>query len=248
MSARILLVEDEANLARVIRLNLELEGYRVTHAPTGEAARSAMREGCDLIVLDVMLPDTDGMSLCREMRLARDRTPVLMLTALGETSDRVAGLAAGADDYLPKPFVLAELLARIAALLRRAGWSDEANHDVATFGAARVDFTAHEATVHGEPLALTALEFELLRHFVAHPGVALSREALLEHVWAVSGQNTTRTVDNFVMRLRRHFEPDPQNPRHFLSVRGVGYKFVASPSSPPSPLSPLGPAARTQST
>lgn len=230
MSARILLVEDEDHLARVVQLNLELEGYRVTHAATGAAARAALREGgFEAVVLDVMLPDADGMALCREMRAARDRTPVMMLTALGGTRDRVAGLDAGADDYLPKPFVLAELLARLAALLRRAAWSDEPPHDLARFGAARVDFTAHEASVDGAAVSLTALEFDLLRHFIARAGQVLTREALLEEVWGVSGQNTTRTVDNFVMRLRRHFEPDPQTPRHFVSVRGVGYKFVAEP-------------------
>lgn len=230
MSARILLVEDEDHLAQVIALNLELEGHRVTRAATGAAARAALRDDHDLVLLDVMLPDADGMALCREMRLRGDHTPVLMLTALGDSGHRVAGLRAGADDYLPKPFVLAELLARVGAMLRRAGWTgNPAPHEVAAFGDAEVDFTAHEAAMGGVAITLTALEFDLLRYFTAHPHKAHPREVLLEEVWEVSGQNTTRTVDNFVMRLRRHFEPDPQNPRHFVSVRGVGYKFVPDP-------------------
>ena len=231
MSARrILIVEDEDHLARVVRLNLQLDGYRVEVAPDGARARAALGAGgFDLVVLDVMLPDADGMELCRAMRKGGDLTPVLMLTAMGETADRVAGLQSGADDYLPKPFELAELRARVGALLRRASWTGStppASREVARFGRVEVDFAAHEARVDGAAVALTALELELLRYFIDRPGRALSREQLLEDVWGVSGSNTTRTVDNFVMRLRRHFEPHPGQPRHFVSVRGVGYKFV----------------------
>lgn len=231
MSARrILLVEDEDHLARVIRMNLQLDGHAVQVAPDGARARAALDGGgFDLVLLDVMLPDADGMELCREMRAEGDLTPVLMLTAMGETGDRIAGLASGADDYLPKPFELAELRARVAALLRRARWSETqppAQSLTVCFGAVEVDFDAHEARVGGEPVSMTALEFDLLRYFVDRSGKVLSRERLLEEVWGVSGSNTTRTVDNFVMRLRRHFEPEPGRPRHFVSVRGVGYKFV----------------------
>lgn len=228
---RILIVEDEDHLARVVRLNLQLDGHAVQVAADGAAARRAWAAGgFDLVLLDVMLPDTDGMDLCRERRAAGDRTPVLMLTALGETGDRISGLESGADDYLPKPFELAELRARVGALLRRASWSESqppAARDVARFGAAEVDFDGHEARVAGQVISLTALELDLLRYFIERPGRVLSREQLLEDVWGVSGSNTTRTVDNFVMRLRRHFEPDAGQPRHFVSVRGVGYKFVA---------------------
>lgn len=227
---RILLVEDEDHLARVIRMNLQLDGHVVELAPTGAKARGALSDaGFDLVLLDVMLPDADGMELCRGMRAAGDLTPVLMLTALGETPDRIAGLQSGADDYLPKPFELAELRARVAALLRRAGWSETAPPTppaVTRFGGAEIDFAGHEARVDGQPVSLTALELELVRYFVDRPGKALSREQLLEDVWGVSGSNTTRTVDNFVMRLRRHFEPEPGHPRYFVSVRGVGYKFM----------------------
>lgn len=231
---RVLLVEDEAHLGAVIAMNLQLDGHAVTHVTTGAAARQALdRARFHLVLLDVMLPDTDGMALCRQMRRVGDRTPVLMLTALGETADRVAGLDAGADDYLPKPFELAELRARVAAMLRRGRWTEAAAgepaappREIVRFGRAVVDFTAHEAAIDGEPITLTALELDLLRYFVARPDRAISREQLLEDVWGVSGSNTTRTVDNFVMRLRRHFEPRPSRPRHFVSVRGVGYKFV----------------------
>ncbi len=231
MSARrILIVEDEDHLARVVRLNLELDGFRVDVAPDGARARAALAsDAFDLIVLDVMLPDADGMDLCRAMRARGDLTPVLMLTAMGETGDRIAGLQSGADDYLPKPFELAELRARVGALLRRARWAESkppVAPETLRFGAAEVDFAAHEAWMDGQPVALTALELELLRYFADRPGRALSREQLLEDVWSVSGSNSTRTVDNFVMRLRRHFEPEPGQPRHFVSVRGVGYKFV----------------------
>lgn len=227
---RILIVEDEDHLARVVRLNLQLDGYRVDVAPDGARAQAALAaEGYDLVVLDVMLPDADGMDICRAMRADGDRTPVLMLTAMGETGDRIAGLQAGADDYLPKPFELAELRARVGALLRRASWAEShppAARETLRFGAAEIDFAAHEASMDGEPVTLTALELDLLRYFAERAGRALSREQLLEDVWSVSGSNSTRTVDNFVMRLRRHFEPEPGQPRHFVSVRGVGYKFV----------------------
>lgn len=227
---RILLVEDEDHLARVIRMNLQLDGHAVTHVPTRSSARQALGDAFDLILLDVMLPDGDGMSLCREMRAAGDLTPVLMLTALGQTGDRIAGLDAGADDYLPKPFELAELRARVAALLRRARWADNTppvTPRLARFGEAEIDFARYEVRLSGESITLTALEFDLLRYFFDRPGEVLSREKLLEDVWGVAGTNTTRTVDNFVMRLRRHFEPEPARPRHFVSVRGVGYKFLA---------------------
>ncbi len=233
MSHRILLVEDEEHLARVIRMNLQLDGHVVRHVATGAAARGALGDGFDLVLLDVMLPDADGMELCRGMRGAGDFTPVLMLTALDQTPDRVAGLDAGADDYLPKPFELAEMRARVAALLRRARWLESSPpsppkaDDAARFGEAEIHFDRHEASMAGEPVSLTALELDLLRYFVERPGRALAREQLLEDVWGVAGSNTTRTVDNFVMRLRRHFEPEPGQPRHFVSVRGVGYKFVA---------------------
>lgn len=224
---RILIVEDEQHLALLLQMNLELEGYRIELASTGRQARQAMAVSgpFDLVILDVMLPDANGMDLCSGWRAQDMRGPILMLTALGQTEDRVEGLNAGADDYLAKPFALPELLARVSALLRRSRWADSPRA-VLKFGQAAVDFEAREASAHGAPVELTRLEFDLLRYFSERPGKAIAREVLLEEVWGVAGSNTTRTVDNFVMRLRRHFESQPSRPRHFVSVRGVGYKFM----------------------
>lgn len=229
---RILLVDDEQHLATGLKLNFELEGYRVDVATTGrEATRLlAQPEPYDVIVLDVMLPDLDGFTLCRRLRHAGNLTPVIMLTARTSIDDRVEGLEAGADDYLPKPFELNELLARVNSLLRRRRWDnrDELSaqgHARLVFGDADIDFDSHKVTVGGDALKLTKLELDLLRYFAEHPGVVISREALLEHVWGVHQHTNTRTVDNFIVRLRRYFEPTPSSPRFFISVRGAGYRF-----------------------
>ncbi|RMG93596.1 MAG: DNA-binding response regulator [Deltaproteobacteria bacterium] len=238
---KVLVVEDEPHLSSALKLNLELEGYDVRTAATGREAAAAFLEGVhfDVVVLDVMLPDVDGFELCRKMRDAGHRAPVLMLTARGATKDRVAGLEAGADDYLTKPFELAELLARIRSLLRRRKWLEDdeptaTDGSVARFGQAVVDFDRHEATVRGEPVHLTKLELDLLRYFVSHPHRVLSRDELLENVWKIRHASSPRMVDNFVMRLRRHFEDDPTRPRFFVSVRGAGYKFVPPAETAPS--------------
>ena len=227
------MVEDEPHLSSALKLNLELEGYEVQTAGSGREAASALLsdEGFDVLLLDVMLPDVDGFELCRRLREAGNRAPVLMLTARGATADRVAGLESGADDYLTKPFELAELLARIRSLLRRRRWHEDrdpkgADRTVARFGEAVVDFDRHEVTVRGAPRHLTKLELDLLRYFLAHPRRVLSRDELLENVWKIRHASSPRMVDNFVMRLRRHFEDDPSSPRFFLSVRGAGYKFM----------------------
>ncbi len=230
-TARILVVEDERHLAAGLKLNLEMEGHQVEIAPTGREATRLLAgpEPFDLVVLDVALPDTDGFTICRRLREAGILTPVLMLTARSEVADRVKGLEAGADDYLVKPFDLDELLARVASQLRRRTWERQAAHDPERsryrFGQAEVDFESHEAWMRGQPVELTHLEMELLRYFASHPRRVISRQELLEKVWGLKSYPHTRTVDNFVLRLRRRFEPDPRRPVHFLSVRGAGYKF-----------------------
>lgn len=235
---RLLVVEDERHLAAGLKLNLELEGFDVDVAESGrEAGYFLVRPHVyGLIVLDVMLPDFDGFELCAKLRSSDNYIPVIMLTARSSPSDRVRGLEAGADDYLVKPFELSELLARIRSLLRRRRWDSNSSRrdmDSATlqFGAVRVDFDLHEVRVGGEPLQLTQLELALLRYFGEHPDRVIRRDELLENVWQLQNYPNTRTVDNFVLRLRKYFEPDPARPVHFVSVRGLGYRFcpVAGP-------------------
>lgn len=229
---RLLVVEDEEHLATGLKLNLELEGYEVDIAGTAREAgeRLLNPDGYDVIVLDVMLPDVSGFDLCKKIRASGNYTPVIMLTARGSADDRVHGLESGADDYLTKPFELDELLARVRSMLRRREWerSEENNlaQGVVRFGRAEVSFDAHEVSADGVPIALTRLELDLLRYFVQNPGRVLSREELLEQVWKLRSSSSSRTVDNFISRLRRHFEIDPSKPQHFLSIRGAGYKFV----------------------
>lgn len=226
---RILVVEDEEHLAAGLQLNFQLEGFEVTVARTGrDAGVSILHQQFDLIVLDVMLPDLNGFALCQKLRETGNRTPVLMLTARDSVEDRVEGLNVGADDYLTKPFELSELIARVRSLLRRRQWErtgEAPPESTYRFGACEVDFDRHVATCNGEPRHLTKLEFDLLRYFATNPGRVLSREELQEQVWNLNFPNR-RMVDNFILRLRRHFEPDPQDPVYFVSVRGAGYKFV----------------------
>lgn len=232
---RLLVVEDEEHLAAGLRLNLELEGYSVVRAATGREARELLLDptGYGAIILDIMLPDFDGFELCRHLRRAGNLTPVIMLTARSSPDDRVRGLDAGADDYLVKPFQLSELLARVRSVLRRSAWDRDAKPssggDLLEFGHARIDFDTHEATVNGVAVALTQLEIDLVRYFAGNANRVLSREELLEHVWKLRNYPNTRTVDNFIVRLRKLFEVDPANPVYFLSVRGRGYRFVTQP-------------------
>ncbi len=230
---RLLIVEDEEHLAAGLKLNLELEGYRVDVAATAKEAGQRLLDpsGYDAIVLDVMLPDVNGFDLCRKFREAGNFIPVIMLTARSSPEDRVLGLEAGADDYLVKPFELGELLARVRSVLRRQRWEQtsgsNAKASTLAFGNAEINFDTHEVTVQGEPVQLTQLELDLLRYFAENAGRVLSRTELLERVWKLRNYGNTRTVDNFISRLRRRFEDDPSSPTHFLSVRGAGYKFVA---------------------
>jgi two-component system alkaline phosphatase synthesis response regulator PhoP len=231
-SARVLVVEDDPHLAAGVMENLRAEGYEVESAGDGAAALAWLRErSCALIVLDVMLPGIDGLSVCRSLREQGNTTPVLFLTARGDPADRVRGLEAGGDDYLAKPFHLAEFLARVRAILRRWDWYRGASATAATavlrFGGNEVDFRAFRARAwNGEPQELTEKEAMILKVLAEHAGEIVSREDLLEHVWGYDVFPSTRTVDNFILRLRKRFERDPANPQHFLTVWGVGYRFV----------------------
>jgi DNA-binding response OmpR family regulator len=229
--AALLLVEDEAHVAESIVFNLVREGYRVDTVADIAGARRAWETGRHgLVILDVMLPDGSGFDLLAERRAAGSRAPVLMLTARAGTADVVRGLELGADDYLAKPFAVAELLSRIAALLRRRGWDTPAADEPAraAFGGNRVDLATGAADTGRGPAQLTEMETKLLRCFIRHRGEELSREFLLAEVWdlAVEQGARSRTLDTFVMRLRKLLEPDPAAPVHFRTVYGVGYKFL----------------------
>lgn len=234
--SRLLVVEDEQHLAAGLKLNFELEGYVVDMASSARrAAELLLGPGYDAIILDVMLPDATGFELCRRLREGGNFTPVLMLTAMDSTEDRVTGLEVGADDYLIKPFELSELLARVRSLLRRRVWErrqpvrEASASGTIRFGGAVIDGERQEAAMNGQEVKLTRLEFDLVRYFAEHPGRVISRQELQEKVWKLGNYPNTRMVDNFIMRLRRHFEPDPALPVHFVSVRGSGYKFVPDP-------------------
>jgi two-component system alkaline phosphatase synthesis response regulator PhoP len=229
---RILVVEDDPHLAAGVIENLRAEGYEVSTAADGEQALGWLRAGsCALIVLDVMLPGIDGFAVCRTLREQGNNTPVLFLTARGDPADRVRGLESGGDDYLAKPFHLQELLLRVRAIIRRRDWyhsvSDTAATAVLAFGGNEVDFRAFRArSWNGESQELTEKEAMILKVLAEHGGEIVSREDLLEKVWGYDVFPSTRTVDNFILRLRKRFERDPADPKHFLTVWGVGYRFL----------------------
>ena len=228
MSERILVIEDDPSILRGLQLNLTLEGYAVRSAADGETGLQLARsERFDLLVVDVMLPRLGGLELIRELRRDDAELPVLILSAKGQETDKVAGLQLGADDYMVKPFSLKELLARIGALLRRRRAKGETGEvrTVKKGGPVELDLQARRATVNGKPLELTTREFDLLLHFVSHPDRVFSREQLMESVWGSRYFGTARTVDNFVARLRAHIDDDAEAPRHLETVRGVGYRF-----------------------
>jgi DNA-binding response OmpR family regulator len=232
--SRILIVEDEEHLAEGLAFNLTNVGYDVAVARTAPDAREKLaRGGIDLVILDVMLPGGDGREVARDMRRNRDFTPILMLTAKGLAEDVVNGLDAGADEYMPKPFDLDELLARVRGLLRRQAWTRSAGGDkgrashILEFGKCRVNFQTFKGVgAGGREVFLTQKEAMLLRVLAEKPGEVFSRARLLEEVWDAPATLQTRTVDNFIVRLRRYFEEDPAHPRHIQSVRGTGYKFL----------------------
>jgi two-component system alkaline phosphatase synthesis response regulator PhoP len=228
---RVLLIEDEPGLVLTLTDRLVAEGYAVTHAADGDAgfARAAA-EPFDAILLDVMLPGRDGFAVCRDLRARGVATPILMLTARGQLTDKVVGLKLGADDYLTKPFEMPELLARLEALLRRAG-TPAAGAERVHFGDVTVDVARAEVTRAGAPVELSAKEFGLLRYFAAHPGRLVTRDEALTEVWGYDDDPpATRTVDVHVAWLRQKLEPHPRRPRHFLTVHGLGYKFVPNPA------------------
>jgi two-component system alkaline phosphatase synthesis response regulator PhoP len=226
MPDSILLVEDEEALRMTLGDRFGSEGYSVECAQDGEEGfEKATLMPFDLIILDVMLPRKNGFSICRELREAGLITPVLMLTALGQTPDKVAGLKIGADDYVTKPFNMQELMARVEALLRRAPMRPPLSPGLYQFGSVRIDLRGTEVTREGRPLNLSAREFQLLRYFIEHPGATLSREELLSQVWGYSEEVFTRTVDVHVAGLRQKLESEPKRPRFFLTVQGLGYKF-----------------------
>lgn len=233
-AARVLIVEDEQHLAQGLKFNLEAEGYAADVSDTGEAALERLigpaRATYDLIILDVMLPGKDGFAVVAELREARQFVPVLILTALGRPEDILKGFAAGADDYLPKPTELAILIARANSLLRRTAWTKRPA-DQYVFGGRTIDFDALELRVEDHTFPLTLMEANLLRYLVQHEGKVVPRKAMLEDVWALREDTDTRAIDNFIVRLRRYIEPDASEPRHLLTVRGVGYRFVAEPGA-----------------
>ena len=251
--SRVLVVEDEAHLAQGLRFNLQAEGYSAEVVGDGESATERLiekKENFDAVVLDIMLPGKDGFSVVSELRAVRNYVPVLMLTARGSPEDVLKGFAAGADDYLPKPFDLSILLARLQGLLRRSQWTRAAHapskegdaldsdHAVSdglgdfgsfSFGGKTIDFGTLELRAGGNVIHLTLMESELLRHLVRNDGRVVSRKQILEEVWDLHEDTDTRAIDNFMVRLRRYIEDDPAEPRHLLTVRGIGYRFLANP-------------------
>jgi DNA-binding response OmpR family regulator len=241
-AAHVLIVEDEEHLAQGLKFNLEAEGYRASIAGDGETAlelAAAPDAAIDVILLDVMLPGCDGFSVVEQLRERDDRTPVLMLTARGRPEDVLRGFAAGADDYLPKPFDLSILLARLHSLLRRWAWQRREPGAAApeteepyTFAGRTIDFAALELRVSdpnnkegSRSIRLTVMETELLRYLVRHQGRNIPRKELLEQVWRMREDTDTRAIDNFIVRLRRHIADDPANPVFLKTVRGIGYRF-----------------------
>ncbi|HEV3482445.1 MAG TPA: response regulator transcription factor [Candidatus Acidoferrales bacterium] len=245
--SRVLIVEDEAHLAEGLRFNIEADGHSVEVAGDGELAIERLlkaKDRFDAVVLDVMLPGLDGFAVATRLRKARNYVPVLMLTARGRPEDVLAGFAAGADDYLPKPFELPIFLARLQGLLRRGAWlagaaetvtaeKPDANADRSaseeefSFDGRTIDFGTLELRSDGTAIQLTLMEAKLLRHLIRNSGRAVSRKSILEDVWGLREDTDTRAIDNFIVRLRRYIEKDPSKPRHLLTVRGVGYRFVA---------------------
>ncbi len=223
---KILIVEDEPAMRLGLKDNLEIEGYEVDTASDGEAGLAKVRTNTyDLILLDVMLPRVSGFDVCKAVRVAGIRTPVILLTAKGEEIDKIIGLELGADDYITKPFSVRELLARIKAILRRSQSPDKAG-PIVTIGRLVVDFAAFQTSEGGEEVKLSHKEFEILSYLFKNKNQVVSRYDLLEHVWGYEEQITTRTVDNFIVRLRQKVETNPNQPRIILTVHGSGYKLI----------------------
>lgn len=224
---KILVIEDEPQMRLGLKDNLEFEGYEVDFAEDGATGLQKISEGSfDLIILDVMLPKMSGFDVLKKMRAAGNETAVILLTAKGEEIDKVLGLELGADDYVTKPFSLRELLARVKAILRRNLKSETHDKQQYIIGKLQVDFSAYSAMSGDQPVALTHKEYEILKYFTEHPNQTVSRDDLLHDVWGYAAEITSRTVDNFILKLRQKIEPDTNQPRHILTVHGVGYKFI----------------------
>ena len=224
---KILLVEDEEGLILTLTDRLKSEGFEVTSAADGEIGLAlALAESFDLIILDVMLPKKNGLDVCRDLRGKNVTTPVLMLTAKGETIDKVLGLKLGADDYLTKPFEMMELFARIEALLRRSPNTNQNSAENFRFGSVRIDFRRAEVRRNNQPLELSAIEFKLLQFLIENRGAVHSRDKLLDEVWGYNAMPTTRTVDVHIAWLRQKLEENPRHPQFIQTVHGFGYKFV----------------------
>jgi DNA-binding response OmpR family regulator len=236
--SRILVVEDESHIAEGLRFNLEAEGHQVEIAGDGEDALDRMlvkNQPYDLVLLDVMLPGKDGFAVAHELRRRQNFAPILMLTARGRPEDVLKGFESGADDYLPKPFNLDILVARIGGLLRRKNWLQSASeitptiYDEFSFAGKRVDFQKLQLQNGKQVFQLTLMETELLRYLIRNGGRPVARKEILERVWDLKEDTDTRAIDNFIVRLRRYIENDPTKPKHLLTVRGLGYQFVAKP-------------------
>jgi DNA-binding response OmpR family regulator len=239
--SRVLVVDDEQHIAEGVRFNLQADGHDVVVAETGEQALDLLlrdRSPFDVVVLDVMLPGKDGFAVASELRTAGQYVPILMLTARGRPEDVLRGFESGADDYLPKPFELGILLARVGGLLRRRRWNEQDastaadTNDTYTFAGRTLDFSAMEIRARGQAHRLTQMECELLRYLVSRPGQAISRRTLLEEVWGLHESTDTRAIDNFVVRLRKYLEDRPASPQYLLTIRGVGYKFQPESEKP----------------
>jgi DNA-binding response OmpR family regulator len=223
---RILIIEDESDLALGLRNNLEIEGCEVITARNGEeGARLACQEKPDLILLDIMLPRLNGLDVCRQLRGKGMDTPIIMLTARGQEIDKVIGLEIGADDYVTKPFSIRELLARVHVQLRRQSKRDPESISF-RFGDIELNFARHQAFRKGKPLDLSAREFEIMKYFIEHRGETITRDQLLDEVWGYENFPLTRTVDNHIARLRQKVEENPAEPQHIITVHRIGYKFI----------------------
>ena len=227
MKKKVLIIEDEEDLIKGLKLNLIDEGYEVDSALNGvEGLRKALEETPDLIILDIMLPDKDGLEVCRELRQKNISIPIIMLTAKGEEIDKVVGLEIGADDYITKPFSVRELLARIKVQLRRAERDEKAVPQIYSFSDIEIDFAQFKVRRKGKELDLTSLEMEILKYFIAHRGEVVARDDFLDKIWGYESYPTTRTIDNHILKLRKKIEADPSHPQYILSVYGGGYRFI----------------------
>jgi DNA-binding response OmpR family regulator len=224
---KILIIEDELDLIKGLKINLSDEGFDVDWAVNGvEGLRKALEEPPDLIILDIMLPGMNGLEVCRELRHKNITIPIIMLTAKGEEIDKVVGLEIGADDYMTKPFSIRELIARIKARFRHVGREEKAIPKVYTFGDIEIDFARFKVRRRGKEMDFTSLEMEILKYFIAHRGEVVARNDLLDKIWGYESYPTTRTIDNHILKLRKKIEEEPSHPRYLLSVYGGGYRFI----------------------